>query len=278
MTEPAFLSIEQIMDLLMDELPDGVYADDRADDPDVDKRSHSSSELRAHAQMLADLYENLSQIDADKFLTTVTEEGLTPWEKMLFQTAQDSSLDFETRKSKLLAKFRSSGSIARPAISDLVASVLDPLGLTFELAAWCGSDGLGGWILDFTELDVGTYLAAMDPLLGAKKDFVALDCSLDYAAAGLTADELAAIQETAYSYEVRIIGHADAETLSLLDLLLTQSEPARSTHRIVNDFVPVDPLAIDMGGFTGSTLTDVIDCGTFTSPPATYDVWDMGDF
>lgn len=242
MSEPIFLDIEKVMDILMAEIPDGVYASDRADDPDPNKRSYSSSELRAHATLLANLYANLNGIWDDKFLTTVTAAGLTPWEKQLFATLQDSGQSFQTRKNNLLAKFRATGGISYPAIESLIQSILDPVSLTFDLVTWgCGSGGGGAWILDFTPLDVETYLASRAPLTGARQDLTPLDCDLDYAAAGLTAQDLIDIQSTAYTYEVRIHGNADAATLNTLDIALTEAEPSRSTHVITNNYP--DPIA-----------------------------------
>jgi len=242
-----FPDVEQVLRILMDELPDGVYATDLANDPDTSKRSYSSSELRAAAMMFADLYSNLEQVNDDKFITTVTHEGLTPWEKELFAAAQDGSQPDSIRQQNLLAKIRANGGISLPAITAVVAGILTPVGLPFEIIAWDGpaSDGTtGGWILDVSPLDQGTYLGLIDPLLGATREpgIVPLDCNLDYAAAGITQQEMQDIQKTAYTYEVKIYGHADANTLALLDKQLTELEPARSTHVITNDATPpIDP-------------------------------------
>ena len=100
-------------------------------------------------------------------------------------------------------------------------------------------------LLDFSILDVGTFLSFRDPLSGARRDMTPLDCSLDYAAAGLTAQDLLDIQATAYTYEVRIYGHADTATLALLDKRLTESEPARSTHVLINDAQVISPDIMD---------------------------------
>lgn len=245
MSSPIFLTVEQIMDLLLAELPDGPYAADRADDPDFAKRSASSSELRAHAQTIANLYENLAAINSDKFISTVTTDGLNSWEKELFAAAQDSLLPYSIRQQNLLAKYRASGGISLPAIQSVVDGIITPLGLTFDILPWSGqSNGLasGAWLLDVSALGQGTFLGNLDPLRGAGRDpgIVPLDCSLDYAAAGLTSQQLLDIQATAYTYEVRIFGTADAATLALLDRRLTELEPARSTHIIRNNWQPED--------------------------------------
>lgn len=243
MSKPLFLNTDQILSVLMAELPDGVYAEDRADHADPAERSYSSSELRAHAQVLANLYENLLAINSDKFLTTVTEDGLAAWEKNLFIEAQDASKPYAIRQQNLIAKYRANGGISLPAIQSIVAAILDPLGLPFQILPYCGqSNGVinGAWVLDESSLGLSTWLAALDPLngtgLGAGE--TPLDCDLDYGAAGITQSELVEIQQTAYTYEVQIFGNADSSTLFLLDKQLTAFEPARSAHVISNN-VPV---------------------------------------
>lgn len=282
MAAPFFPDVEQILDLVMAELPNGVYASDRADDPDESRRSYSSAELRAHAQLLANLYGNLQNINSDKYITTATETGVTAWEKELFSAIQDGSLPIEMRRNNLLAKIRANGGISLPAIRNIIAGILTPFGLTFEILSYCGQyngNYYGSWILDYSSLDVDTYLATIDPLLGANRDETALDCSLDYEAAGLTEQDLIDIQNTAYTYEVQIFGNADAMTLSLLERTLTELEPARSTHIITNNAPgPIPPDTLDLGPFTSSYLINNIDCGNINMPPSTYHVMNFGSF
>lgn len=281
MSAQFFLNVEQVLDILMAELPANVYASDRADDPDFNKRSYSSSELRAHAQVFANLYENLLAINSDKFISTVTLEGLSNWEKELFASAQDSMQPYVVRQQNLLAKYRASGGISLPAIASVVHGILDPVGLAFDILPFCGqSNGMiqGAWLLGISALGLDTFLALRDPLFGAQQDQTPLDCDLDYAAAGITAQDLLEIQVTAYTYEVKIYGVADAATLALLDQQLTALEPARSTHVITNNASgPVDPDVLDLGPFDGDTRVDDIDFGDF-GPTATFDIWDFGGF
>jgi hypothetical protein len=241
--KPIFPGVEELLALLVAELPDGVYAADLANDADPAKRSYSSAELRAMANLLGDAYENLAEAYADKFISTVTPDGLAPWEKELFTSAQDATRSFEARKQNLLAKRRANGGISLPAIRAVVAGILDPVGLPFAIVAYSGqgSDGdLGAWILDESPLDRSTWLGLLDPLRGAGRDdgVTPLDCDLDYAAAGLTQQDLLDVQETAYRYEVRIFGSANSDTITLLDQQLTALEPARSDHKIVNNAPP----------------------------------------
>lgn len=220
----------------MQELPDGVYAQDGADHPNTAKRSVSSAEVRAHAMMIEWLYENLQNINNDKTITTVTEEGLAPWEKDMFSVAQDGSQSFLTRKQNLLAKYRAKGGINYPAIKKIVAGILDPVGLSFDILPYSGTFG-GAWIFEQSLLGLDTYLAELDPINGSVIDnlITPLNCDRDYTAAGLSLGQMEEIERTAYLYEVRIYGHANQTTLDALDLTLTQHEPARSDHVITND-------------------------------------------
>lgn len=275
MSSPIFLSVEQVLDLYFAELPDGVYATDRADSPDLEKRSYSSSELRAHSEMVAVLYENLQTINQDKFISTVTNDGLTSWERDLFAEAQDSSQPYNVRQQNLLAKARATGGISRPVITSIISGVLTPQGLAFDVIPLCGCNG-GVWILEVSRLDIDTFLSIADPLIGANPS-APLDCDLDYVAAGITLAQLQAIQTTAYTYLVKIYGVADATTLALLDRLLTQFEPARSTHILVNNAESGGvPDNIDGGEFTTPFYYTILDNGLFTEPDASYSVIDGG--
>lgn len=281
MANPIFPGVEQILDIIMGELPAGVFPEDRADSELDSRRSYSSAELRAHAQSIADLYGTMALTYQDKFITTATADGITAWEKQLFIESQNSALPIETRRQNLLSKYRASGGISLPAIQSVVDGILTPLGLPFEIIPYSGqSNGVvtGAWILDVSALDVGTFLSSLDPLRGAGRDpgIVPLDCDGDYAAAGLTLDEYRAIQETAYRYEVRIYGVASAETLALLNKQLTALEPARSDHTITNDApTPMDPDVLDFGPPGSDAIVESIDFGE-DAPVPTYDVWNFG--
>src|SRR5438874_2193993 len=116
------------MDLLMGEMPDGVYATDRADDPDRNKRSYSSSEIRAHARMIANLYANLQDIFENEFISTLHADGLAPWNRQLFSNAVDGSQPFEIQQQNLINKIRANGGISFAAINAVIHTILDPLG------------------------------------------------------------------------------------------------------------------------------------------------------
>jgi hypothetical protein len=176
------------------------------------------------------------------FITTLSSDGLGQWEKDFFGTAQDSALSFTQRKQSLFAKYRATGGLSVPYITDIVSGILSPVGLEFEILPLSGqvnANGItGAWVLGYSALGLDTYLTTIDPLWGERIGYTPLDCSLDYASAGLTAQQLEDIQTTAYGYEVRIYGTADGITLDILNKYLTKYEPARSTHIIMNNATP----------------------------------------
>lgn len=271
-----FPNLEQLFDLITSELPENLYAPDRATDPDTTKRSSSSAEIRTWATLFDDLYQNLLNIRNDKFITTATADGITQWERVLFSELVDSLLPLTTRRNNLLAKIRASGGISWLVINALVGSILDPLGIPFQVTGHCFFND-GAWSFGESTLGINTYLVNMDPLIGAAGS-MPLDCSFDYVDAGLTAQQLFDIQQTAYTYEVRIMGNADADTLSFLDYQLTNFEPARSTHVIKNNFPGPGSDGIDGGTFIDSLYYAYLDFGLFTKPRASYALVDMGSF
>jgi hypothetical protein len=234
-----FLDVEKILDAMFRQLPEGQFAEDRADSTDPTKRSLSSSDLRAQAQSLAAAYSNLESIFNNKFISSADADGISRWEKDLFSEAVDQSLPLPTRRANAIAKFNANGGISYDAITAILDPLFAEIGIAYEIVYWCGLFN-GAWILDESALDVDTYLSLFDPLVGAGHGIT--DCSLDYIDGGLTAQDLEDIQRTAYTYEVRIFGTADADFIARLDKILTESEPARSTHYIYNSFPgPVAP-------------------------------------
>jgi hypothetical protein len=275
---PRFPTLEELFDLFVSELPPEMFAQDRADSTDPTQRSISSSDIRAQMTLTSNAYLNLLNIYSDKFISTLTTSGIIKWEKLLFAAAQDSTQTTDVRIANLLTQYRATGGINYVAIYNVVQAILGPSGLSFALVAWSGYNN-GAWQLEIAGLDVGTYLSTIDPLLGVQSGYAPLDCSLNYAAANLTLQQAQDIQIVAYTYEVRIFGIADAGTLARLDNQLTKSEPARSTHIIMNDFpARPDGTLIDAGYFNSETLIDNINFGLFTALPATYSIWDLGDF
>lgn len=175
MSNPIFPNIEQILNIILGELPANVFASDRADNTDISKRSYSSSELRAHAQIYGNLYLNLLDIYLNKFITTVQPDQISNWESDLFQNPVDSSLSFEQRVLNLLTKYRMTGGISYSYIYNLVSSILTPKGLPFIINVYGGLPQ-GAWMLDYSPLDTNTYLSDISPLAGNIIGQYDLDC------------------------------------------------------------------------------------------------------
>lgn len=249
MAGPKFLTEDEILQILKSELPDDLFAQDNANNPDPAKNSYSSSELRAAANAFANVYAGLQKRYNDKFITTATSSGLDDWANELFSSAQDSSLEVNQKRGNALAKLRASQGISYAGITALVSGVLDPLGIDFDVCTWSGLNN-GAWVLDESPLDLGTYLSQIDPIEGMVAGNTALDCSGNYVAAGLTEEQYREIQQVAYTYEVRIYGTVDSVTLNLLDQLLTIAEGARSTHILQNNFP--GSLSPDNNTYTGT--------------------------
>lgn len=229
----------------MAELPAGVYAEDLANNTNPNLNSSSSAELRSHANLYATVYETAEDVYNNFFITTLQPDGIGQWEVDYFGAIQDASQTFAQRQSNLSAKFRATGGLSLPYINSLISSLLTPLGLTWAILPLSGqvneNGDTGAWILGYSSLGQNTYLAALDPIVGEMMNYTPLDCNLNYADAGLTAEQLVDIQTTAYQYEVRIYGNASATTLTMLDNLLTKYEPARSDHVILNNAAPPTP-------------------------------------
>lgn len=257
---PTFLARPQLYRILQRELPSDVYADGSP------SAFFSTADMDSVAQVIADSYSNLHTIYLDEFPTT-TEARISDWELKVLGAVGNALFDLDTRKANVLARLREQRGISVPiieskldpvfAIADIIdenATVVVPSwllevngylevddyiafrdppssegGLTYQLVEWCHSPG--AWILDVSELEVSTYLSFKDPLYST-----GITCALNYAALGLTAQDLADIQATAYTYEIRIIGTAGTNFLNYLDALLDRIEPARSTHFIYNNY------------------------------------------
>lgn len=270
---PKFLDTEKVLSTLLSENPDGLYPIDRADNADPTKRSNASGEYRSWAMMLDAVYTNLENIYFNKFISTADLGGIARFEKDFFPIPQDATQTLEQRRANLLAQFRKQGSISFAGINAIIDAILTTLGFAYELQPYCGHNG-GGWIMDVSKIDVDTILAPMDPLEGAIVTDP-LTCSLDYAGAGITEEQLDDIQETAYTYAVRIFGVPDNATLNKLDYFLTIFEPARSTHFVLPDWYGTQDDFIHGGFFNTTTYFDQILCGDF-GPSGNYDVIDGG--
>ena len=109
-----FLDVSQCLQVILGEMPAGLFATDFADHPDVNQRSYSSAEIRAVATLYALLYSNLAGIWESKFLTLVQPDEIGNWEAELFTSPADATLPFQTRQQNIITKFRATGGLSYP--------------------------------------------------------------------------------------------------------------------------------------------------------------------
>lgn len=222
---PTYPTEDQAFSIIQGEMPDGVYSPDLALNADTSKNAWTSAEVRTWAKLFKDAYDSLLAIYNNKFVTLADHSGIENWEKVLFASPVDATLSWDDRRTNLLTQLRYLGGINFAAINNVVAGILTPLGLPYNIYTLNGARPGSAWIMDISLLGVDTYLVGMDPIRGAIRS-APLDCSLDYAAAGLTLAQLHAIQATAYTYVVKITGTASDATMAKLDAALTIFEGA----------------------------------------------------
>jgi len=229
---PVFLTTDQIYRLLQREMPPNLYPDD----PSPTSASGASGNLTypgadsyATAVVLNSAYCNQSRIYAN-FWAQTADEKIGDWEVTFF--GQPSSLPtLAQRQSAVLYKARNRLGI-KPA--DMVTVVNNTVpGLVFDLIEWGGGTGgaIGAWLLDYSELDAETFLG----LGSGPQPYGPGLCSQNWAEWGLTQAQWEALQEQAYTYEIRIYTTVlTAAQMAALDAALTVAEPARSTHVITD--------------------------------------------
>jgi hypothetical protein len=252
-------------------MPPGLYSADTAKNANTALNAWTSSEARAWAMLFTDAYASLLAIWNNKFVTLADASGIQRWEIMVFGSPQSATLSLTQRRNAVLAQLQYQGGINYAIIYAAVYALLNPLGFTFVIQTYNGAVPGSAWILGTSLLGLDTYLAPCDPIKGTAG--TPLDCSLDYAAAGLTAAQLASIQQTAYTYAVKITGTATDATIAQLDTILTKLEGASRTHQIVNNFQGPYLDSIDGGNWDADPVPDtVIECGTFAEVARYYTI------
>lgn len=230
---PKFLTQDEIYRMLQRESPEGVYPDG---EPSL---YYSTAEMYSVAKTLETAYQKLERIYENYFPQTA-DENLTDWEETVFGFQLDSSLTLQERRDRVLAKIRSQRRCTPPDILATVYTVVNS-DIPVEIVEWGCEDGT--WILDESQLDISTILN------GPQKFAVtgdAISCPITAAQFGITQEELEAMQEEAYTYEVRIYGYTlTALELMALEKALLEAEPARSQHIISDGLDPNDMIEGD---------------------------------
>jgi hypothetical protein len=240
--------------MLQRELPQGVYPDGHQG------AFYSTADNAAIADVAATGYANLQQIYYNYWPQLCDVQSIAEFEVAYFGYQLDASLTLAERRDRVLVKLRARNGIR--AI-DMYNAVLAIIGSdkAIEIAPWCSS--VGTWIIDENQLGITTYLGS-GPRLAMTGPAV---CGADPALYGLTPQQLAGIQQDAYTYSVLIYGYTlTALELATIDATLTAAEPARSTHKIYSGLDPgsqiLPLLTIDGGPAFSVVYVDFIDGGS----------------
>lgn len=264
---PSFLTREIIFKAIQRELPEDVYAQGSP------SAFFSTADSDSVAQVIANAYSRLNII-YDNYFPQTSEERIVDWEIAVFGEAQDPSLSLSVRRSRILIQLQTLLTMSIPDIKSIILSVIGTDKL-IDIRVWgCES---GGWMLDFSPLDEGTFLTSMFLISGVFNPGL---CNMTAAELGMTDQQLLDWKRDAYTYEVIIYNYTlTADERTRLDAKLNIYEPARSGHVITDNQVvggPIDPRTLDGGGF--GDILDTEDFGTFDRPPIGDDIIDEGGF
>ena len=220
---PYFPTESDLFNILQIEAPEGVYPQG------APSAYFSTADNDSIASIVATAYQNAAVIYNNFWPQTLNVspangEKINDWEIKIFGSIQDTTQTLQVRINNILAKIRNKPAISLTYVAAIVANILAVSGVAYDILEW-GSD-TGGWVLDFSQLEINTFL---NP--GRVFD-------LAFGSSGDLADD----QQTAYTYEIRIYGTIPDVTYQLLDSTLTKIEPARSTHVITQGLNPNDEL------------------------------------
>lgn len=227
---PIFLSQQQVYRLLQRELPiENVYPDGPA------SAFYSTAENYSVAKVFGDAYTSLESIYNNYFPQTA-DVRQQDWEELILGRHLPDSLTLQEKRDRVLTKIRTRRRTTPQDIIDIVHTVIDS-SISVEIAPW--GCGCAGWILDVSILDVSTILNGYNNLNLVGPDL----CGKTAADFGLTEDEFLDYRKEAYFYEIRIYSYTlSSEERDLINKLVSEGEPARSDHIIVDGLDPADML------------------------------------
>lgn len=227
---PLYLSRETIYRIIQRELPEDCYPDG------APTGYFSTSDSYATAKVLETAYANLHRI-YDNYFPNYANERQADWEYTVFGYQLDSALTLLQRQQLVESKLRSQNTIRQSDLLAAIYTVIDQ-SIVVELLPWSGKfNGIrtGAWILGQSPLGYSTFLGGRSAIWGTQKAHTPLDCSLNAAAAGITQQDVTDIQNTAYTYEVRIFANLTSAQLSAIDTALNSAEAARDRHVLINN-------------------------------------------
>lgn len=221
---PYFLTQNDLYRLIQRELPPGVFPDG------APSAFYHTAEMYSYALNWASAYANQETIYQNFFPQSCDNDNINPWEIKVFGQVNAQGLNLAQRQALLLQKLQAARGISTAIIEQVIDFTIP--GLTFEIANWCCGQGEGGWVLNYSQLNLETYLNYDVQFAQPNGPTLCSDSPADW---GMTPAQWAELQQMAYTYEVRIYGTTLTTTeRTALDKALTAAEPARSTH-LIND-------------------------------------------
>lgn len=225
-----FLEDTQVYRIFQRELPEGVYQDG------APSGSYSAASIWAKSQLLDDAYDNMEVIYNNMFPQTANEQQ-AEWEIKVFGYTLDGSLSLAARQALVVGQLQHRPGITKAEMIYLVQFVI---GTDKDVAIGEWQNETGSWIIGVSQLGVTTIFGSGNILSFGNALWPGVDiCHLTAAQVGLTQQQFVQAQDAAYTYSVLIYSYTPtALELQKLNTILTNGEPARSTHYIYGGLDP----------------------------------------
>lgn len=249
---PKFLNRHELYRLLQRELPEHVYPDGPA------SAFYSTADMDSVADCAATGYANLERI-YENYWPQSSDERITDWEITAFGFPLSASLTLEQRRDRIVTKMRAKKGITKKDMQEAVLSIIGSDKEVVVVEYGCPGGEFGTWQIGVSELGYNTYLGGANMLL-ITGEYACEATAEEY---GITDAELEMIQRQAYTYEIRIFNYTlSVAERAAIETALTEGEPARSTHVVLDNQVHL--LDQDFWGFEGDG--DEFGLGDLTDP------------
>ena len=226
-----FLDVQQVYRMFQRELPEGAYADG------APSAFFTTASIYSKSSLVEKAYDNMEVIFNNFFPQTANEKQ-SDWEFKVFGFTLDATLGLAVRRQRVIDKLRTKPGIARNDLLNVIRSVIGD-DKDIEIAAWGCEEG--GWLIGESELGISTILSGAFLNLVTPFTYPNADLCGDPAQFGISEEDWLAAREGAYTYSVLIYSYSlTANELKEVDRVLTDAEPARSTHVIFDGLDPAD--------------------------------------